>query len=167
MGRFLPIANNVVAEKTVPKFANEKVYYDGKQCWQYKVLYDRPGSYTFNVPSGITCVRTVIVGGGGKPSYGTNGNCCSFAGAGGAYSEKCMTVSAGTALQIQVGRQQQDSAVCCNTTLVHTAGGASAQVPGVATGGDWNSRGGCSGFSCNYCGGSVSHYCGSCKYFSK
>ena len=166
MARFLPIANNVVAEKTVPKFANAKVYYNGKECWQYKVLYDRPGSYTFNVPSGITCVRTVIVGGGGKPSYGTNGNCCSFAGAGGAYSEKCMTVSAGTALQIQVGRQQQDSAVCCNTSLVHTAGGASAQVPGNATGGDWNSRGGCSGYSCNYCGGSVSHYCGSCKYYS-
>jgi hypothetical protein len=164
MGRFVPITVSVESEKRAPKYAGAKVYYDGKQCWQYKVVYDRPGTYTFNVPAGVSCVRTVIVGGGGKPSCLTNGNCCSFAGAGGAYSERCMTVSPGTALSIQVGRQQQDSAVCCNTTLVHTAGGASGSTPGVATGGDWNSRGGCSGFSCNNCGGSLSHFCGSCKY---
>jgi hypothetical protein len=164
MGRFVPITVGITSEKRAPKFTGAKVYYDGKQCWQYKVVYDRPGSYTFTVPSGVTCVRSVLVGGGGKPSCLTNGNCCSFAGAGGGYSEKCMTVSAGTQLSFVVGRQEQDSTLSCNSVAVHTASGAVGSTPGTASGGDWNSRGGCSGFTCNYCNGSVSHYCGSCKY---
>ncbi len=164
MGRFVPITVSVQSEKRAPKFTGAKVYYDGKQCWQYKVVYDRPGTYTFDVPAGVTCARTVVVGGGGKPSCGSNGSCCSFAGAGGAYSEKCMTVSPGTQLTIVVGRQEGNSSVACNGTPVHTAGGAAGSTPGVATGGDWNSRGGCAGYTCNQCTGSLSHYCGSCKY---
>jgi len=161
MGRFIPVTVCYTAEKRIARVANAKVCYDGKQCWQYKVVYDRPGTYSFTPPPGITCVRTVIVGGGGKPIC-TNGNCCGFGGAGGAYSEKCMTVNSSTVLSITVGRQQQDSSVSCNTVSVHTAGGAVGCTPGSASGGDWNSRGGCASYTCNYCGGSVSHYCGAC-----
>ena len=171
MGRFVPISYNInVAEKQAPSFTGGKAYYDGKQCWQYKVVYDRPGSYTFNVPTTAICARTVIVGGGGKPkciSLNADGNssgCNSAAGAGGAYSEKCHAVTGGsTAFTIVVGRQEQDSTVACNSVAVHTAAGASGCIPGAASGGDWNSRGGCVGYSCNNCGSSYSHYCGSQK----
>ena len=172
MGRYIPIElTTVVAEKSQPKVVNAKGYYDGKQCWQYKVVYDRPGTYTFTMPTGITCARTVIVGGGGKPkciSVNKDGSTCnSSAGAGGAYSDKCHTVSgSGTTFTIVVGAQEQDSTVACNSTPVHTAGGAAGMIPGAATGGNWNSRGGCPGWTCNQCAGSVSHFCGSCKYLN-
>ena len=84
MGRFIPITVNFTAEKRVAKVPNAKVYYDGKQCWQYKVVYDKPGTYSYSPPAGITCLRTVIVGGGGKPIC-TSGNCCGYGGAGGGY----------------------------------------------------------------------------------
>ena len=147
-----------------------KSYYDGKQCWQYKICFDRPGSYCWQVPSNAVCVRTVLVGGGGKPKCGSvnfDGTTCnSAAGAGGAYSEKCHAVTPGqTYFCLIVGRQEQDTTLACNGTNVHTAGGAGGMVPGSASGGDWNSRGGCAGWTCNYCGGSYSQYCGSCKYF--
>ena len=164
MGRFVPVTVSVVSEKRAPKFTGAKSYYDGKQCWQYKVVYDRPGTYNFDVPAGIACVRTVIVGGGGKPVC-TIGSCCGHGGAGGGYSERCMTVAAGNQITVVVGRQSQDSTVACNSVAVHTAGGAVGCAPGAATGGQWNSRGGCSGFACNYCGGSVSH-CTACIFFT-
>lgn len=167
MGRFVPInVTNNVAEKRAAKVTNAKSYYDGKQCWQYKVVYDRPGTYTFTVPAGAICARTVIVGGGGKPVC-TVGGCYGTAGAGGGYSEKCHAVTAGTTyFTIVVGRQSQDSTVACNGSAVHTASGAVGCAPGGASGGDWNSRGGCTGYACNFCNGSVSHYCGSCICFS-
>lgn len=170
MGRFVPInVTTNVLEKRAPKFTGAKVYYDGKQCWQYKAVYDRPGTYTFNVPSGAICARTVIVGGGGKPkciSVNFDGSTCnSAAGAGGGYSDKCHAVTGGsTSFTITVGRQEATSSVSCNGTPVHSASGASGMIPGTATGGDWNSTGGCAGWTCNNCGGSYSHYCGSCKY---
>jgi len=171
MGRFVPISFNTVGlEKRAPKVsaagsvAGAKSYYDGTQCWQYKVVYDRPGCYCFVVPTTALCARTVIVGGGGKPMC-TNGNCCGFAGAGGAYSEKFHSVTGGTTyFTICVGRQQQNSSVACNGSAVHTAGGASYCTPGTASGGDFNSSGGLAGYNCNYCAGSVSHYCGACIY---
>lgn len=172
MGRFVPInVTTVIIEKVAPVVAGAKSYYNGKECWQNKVVYDRPGSYTFTVPSNAICARTVIVGGGGKPkciSVNFDGTTCnSAAGAGGAYSEQCHAVTGGTTyFSIVVGRQEQDSTVGCNGTAVHTAGGASGMIPGVGTGGNWNSRGGCAGWTCNYCGGSYSHYCGSCKYLN-
>lgn len=163
MGRFVPITFNVnVAEKTAPVVPGARVYYDGKQCWQYKVVYDRPGTYTFTTPTNAICVRTVLVGGGGKPkcsgsSFGS-GNCCSSAGSGGAYSEKCHAVSPGsTSFTLVVGRQEQDTTLACNGTPVHTAGGAAGCVQGVATGGDWNSTGGRGGWGCMNCDGSFSH----------
>lgn len=153
MGRFVPISfTTVVAEKAAPVVPGAKAYYDGKQCWQYKIVYDRPGTYTYTLPSSAICVRTVLVGGGGKPkclgqaTYG----CCSTAGSGGAYSEKCMAVSGGsTVLTLVVGRQEQDTTLACNGVAVHTAGGASGCVPGTASGGDWNSNGGQAGFNTN------------------
>jgi len=163
MGRFVPITvTTVIAEKAVPVVTAAKAYYDGKQCWQYKVVYDRPGSYTWTAPTNAVCVRTVLVGGGGKPkcsgtSFG-GGTCCSSAGSGGAYSEKCHGVTAGTTtFNLVVGRQEQDTTLACNSVAVHTAGGAAGCVQGVATGGDWNSTGGLGGWGCTYCGGSYSH----------
>lgn len=170
MGRFVPITFiQSVAEKASPAVPGAKAYYDGKQCWQYKIVYDRPGTYTYTLPSNAICARTVLVGGGGKPKCiqvpGDPSGCNSAAGAGGAYSEKIHAVTGGsTTFSIVVGRQEQDTTMACNSVAVYTAGGASGCVPGVATGGDWNSRGGCVGFTCNNCGGSYSHHCGSCKY---
>lgn len=172
MGRFVPISYNVnVAEKQAPVVTGAKSYYDGKQCWQYKVVYDRPGVYTFNMPTNAICARTVLVGGGGKPKCisvpGDGSSCNSAAGAGGGYSEKIHAVTGGTtSFTICVGRQEQDTTMACNGSAVHTAGGAAGCIPGTATGGDWNSRGGCVGYTCNNCGASYSHYCGSCKYLN-
>ena len=170
MGRFVPISFTTnVAEKSAPTVPGAKAYYDGKQCWQYKIVYDRPGTYTYTLPSNAICARTVLVGGGGKPKCGSvaadGSGCNSAAGAGGSYSEKHHAVSGGsTAFTLVVGRQEQDTTLACNAVNVHTAGGASGCIPGAASGGDWNSRGGCTGYTCNYCGGSYSHHCGSCKY---
>ena len=165
MGRFVPITVTTVAGAEKPsqfKVTGGKALYDGKQCWQYKVVYDRPGTYTFTVPTGAICARTVIVGGGGKPIC-SGADCRGYAGAGGAYSEKCHAVTGGTtAFTIVVGRQHGDSTVACNGTAVHTAGGAVGCAPGAASGGNWNSKGGCGGFSCAYCGGSYSQCHGTC-----
>jgi len=167
MGRFVPIivTENPVLEKTSAfKVTGGKGYYDGKQCWPYKVVYDRPGTYTFTVPSGIVCARTIVVGGGGKPKCISIGSCCSAAGSGGGLSEKYFTVTPGTTIGITVGRQEGTSSVTCNSVAIHSATGASGCVRGAGSGGDWNSTGGYGGWGCNYCAGSVSHWCGSCKY---
>jgi len=166
MGRFVPVNLDIqVAEKTPSAQPGAKVYYDGKQCWQYKAVYKEPGAYTWTAPAGITCARSVLIGGGGKAVHQSN-TCCSFGGAGGAYSEKCMAVGSSTSFCIIVGKQEQDSTLSCNGTPVHTAGGATCCTPGTATGGDWNSCGGNAGYSCNHCGGSYSHHCGSCTYIT-
>lgn len=166
MGRFVPVNLDItIAEKTAPKHPGAKVYYDGKQCWQYKAVYSEPGAYTWTAPAGITCARSVLIGGGGKATHQSS-TCCSYGGAGGAYSEKCMTVGSGTSFCIIVGKQEQDSTLACNGTPVHTAGGATCCNRGVPTGGDWDSFGGQPGYTCNYCGGSYSHWCGSCTYIT-
>lgn len=173
MGRFVPITVTTVAGAEKPSqfsVPGGKGYYDGKQCWQYKVVYDRPGTYTYTLPATAICARTVLVGGGGKPKCGTVPNdgsgCNSAPGAGGAYSEKCHVGTGEPVFTVVVGRQEQDSTLACNAVAVHTAGGAAGCIPGAASGGDHNSRGGGVGYTCNYCGGSYSHYCGSCKCFS-
>ena len=172
MGRFVPITVTTVAGAEKPNqfsVTGGKGYYDGKQCWQYKVVYDRPGTYTYTLPATAICARTVLVGGGGKPKCGSvvfdGSSCNSAAGAGGAYSDKCHVSTGSPVFTLVVGRQEQDTTLACNSVAVHTAGGAAGYTPGAASGGDWNSRGGCSGYTCNYCGGSYSHYCGSCKCF--
>jgi len=164
MGRFVPITVTTVAGAEKPSqfsVTGGKGYYDGKQCWQYKVVYDRPGTYTYTLPSTAICARTVLVGGGGKPKCGGSsfggGTCCSAAGSGGAYSEKCMVGTGSPVFTVVVGRQEQDTTLACNSVAVHTAGGAAGCVPGAASGGDWNSCGGTSGWGCMYCGGSYSH----------
>jgi hypothetical protein len=154
MGRFVPITVTAVAGAEKPsqfQVTGGKGYYNGNQCWQYKIVYDRPGTYTFTAPSNATCVRTVLVGGGGKPKCFAGGDqgCCSTAGSGGAYSEKCHAITPGsTTFTLVVGRQEQDTTLACNSVAVHTAGGAAGCVPGVATGGDWNSSGGRTGGNC-------------------
>jgi hypothetical protein len=134
----------------------QKYAYDGNSCWQNRVIIDTPGSYTFTVPAGVTCLRTIAVGGGGKSSY-TASSTTNYAGAGGGYVEKVDTVVAGCTVTVVVGRQQQDttiSYVCAGgATRTLTAGGATCCNPGTASGGDWNSIGGTGG--CAYSGGNA------------
>src|SRR5210317_338899 len=143
-----------------------KYAYDANETWQNKVTIDTPGNYTFTVPSGVTCMRTIAVGGGGK-SYCTQ-TCCGYAVAGGAYAEKWDTVQGGCTVTVVVGKQQQDTTISYTNSggsaINMTAGGAIGCTYGTASGGDINSCGGCAGKNCSCCGGSYSHYCGSCIY---
>ena len=154
----------VAQTTTCYQTATHKYSYDATNCWSNRIMLDTPGSYTFTMPAGATCLRTVAVGGGGK-SKCTVGQCCGVAGAGGAYVERVDTVASGCTVTIVVGRQEQDSTIAyTNTGAVArtlTAGGAAGCVAGVASGGDWNSNGGCAGWNYNLCS-SYSHYCGSC-----
>jgi hypothetical protein len=146
----------------------QKYAYDANQCWQNRIILDSPGSYSFTLPATSSgCMRVVAVGGGGK-SKCTNGNCCGFAGAGGGYAEKWDCVVPGTTVSITVGRQESSTTISYNASgcsaRTITATGAAGCTPGAGSGGDINSNGGAAGYNCSYCGGSVSHYCGSCLY---
>ena len=141
-----------------------KYAFDANSDFQNRVILDSPGNYTFQVPDGVTCLRTIAVGGGGKSKC--TQTCCGYAGAGGGYSEKWDTVAGTTTVTVVVGRQEQDTTISYTNAAVQsialTAGGAGGCNIGTASGGDWNSNGGIAGKNCNYCGGSYSHYCGSC-----
>lgn len=143
-----------------------KYAYDANENWPNRVIIDTPGNYTFTVPSGVNCVRTIAVGGGGK-SYQTQ-TCCGYAGAGGSYAETWDSINSGCSINIVVGKQQQDTTISYTnsgaTACTITAGGATGCTPGTAAGGCINSTGGAAGKNCSYCGGSYSHYCGSCIY---
>ena len=164
MGRYISTgatqANSctLVGQSTCYQVDCQKYAYDGNSCWQNRVIIDTPGSYTFTVPTGVTCIRTIAIGGGGKSSYAASAT-THYAGAGGGYVERVDTIAAGCAVTIVVGRQQQDTTIAyTNSSAVArtlTAGGAVCCNPGTATGGDWNSIGGASG--CSYSGG---NYCG-------
>jgi hypothetical protein len=176
MGRYISTgaapANSCVAytPTTCYQVSQYKYTYDSNECWQNRIIVDTPGSYSFTMPSGTSCcLRVIAVGGGGKVKC-TNGNCCGFAGAGGGYSEKVSCVAAGCVVTIVIGRQEQDTTVAYTNSSAAlqtiTGGGAGGCNVGAASGGDWNSTGGPAGFNCQYCGGSVTHYCGSCIYTS-
>ncbi len=144
--------------------STHKYSYDANECWQNKIVIDTPGAYTFTVPTGITCMRAIAVGGGGKVKP-CNPACCGTAGGGGGYAEKYFTVSAGCSIQITVGRQEGNTSVTYTPgSILVTGGGAAACTGGSASGGDWNSTGGEGGYNRNYCGGGASHYCGACIY---
>lgn len=143
----------LVCGQIYPRFSNSYFEYscDINECWPNRVVVNTPGSYSFTFPSGATCARAVVVGGGGK--WGCRpAACCVFAGAGGAYSEKFFTATAGTTATLCVGSQQSSSTFAYPTASVTlTAGGASFCTPGTATGGDWNSTGGCAGMAWAQC----------------
>lgn len=172
MGRYISTGSaqtgtnacSTIINSTCYQTTAQKYSFDANSCWQNRVIIDTPGSYTFTVPAGATCLRTIAVGGGGKAKCVCE--CSGFAGAGGAYVERVDTVASGCTVTIVVGRQEQDTTIAyTNSGAVArtlTAGGAAGCVAGVGSGGDWNSNGGCAGKSCNYCGGSYSHSCGTC-----
>jgi len=174
MGRFISTGTTQVGTNCCQAVINSTCYqvnthrynYDNNACWQNRVIVDTPGSYSFTVPAGVTCLRTIAVGGGGK-SYINCSACCGTAGGGGGYAERQDTVASGCVVTVVVGRQQQDTTISytnsAGTARVLTGGGAVGPAGGVASGGDWNSNGGNGGINCNYCGG-LSHYCGSCIY---
>lgn len=148
---------STIVSSTCYQVTSQKYAYDANSCWQNRVILDTPGSYTFTVPAGVTCIRTIAVGGGGKSSYAAS-TTTNYAGAGGGYVERTDTIAAGCAVTVVVGRQQQDTTIAYTATggaRTLTAGGAVCCNPGTATGGDWNSIGGCAG--CGYSGG---YYCG-------
>ena len=156
MGRFVTTTTSATLT-TCYQCPTHKYSYDANECWQNKLVLDRPGSYTFTVPSGVSCIRTVAVGGGGKPCF--SDFYCNAAGAGGAYVEAVHTIASGCIVTTVVGRQQQDttiSYVCSGgATVTHTAGGAVGCNPGVgsttsATACVFCSRGGCAGHGCNF-----------------
>jgi len=170
MGRFISTGTTQIGTNTCSvgvattcyQVTSQQYAYDANSCWQNRVIVDTPGSYTFVVPAGVTCLRTIAVGGGGKVK-GCSPVCCGMAGAGGAYVERTDTVVPGCIVTVVVGRQEQDttiSYVCAGgATRLLTAGGAAACTPGVGSGGEWNSSGGCAGFN-----QSSGVSCGKCVY---
>ena len=149
--------------------STHKYTYNQNECWQNRIIIDTPGSYSFTVPTGISCLRTIAIGGGGKPKCTNSGTCQGAAGSGGGYAERWDTVAAGCAVTIVVGRQEQDTTISyTNSSAVArtiTGGGAAGCVAGVGAGGDWISTGGNGGLNFSYCGGSLSTTCGSCICF--
>lgn len=172
MGRYISTGTtqanttSVITASSCYQTSAHKYAYDATSCWSNRIIIDTPGNYTFTVPANATCFRAIAIGGGGK-SYITCTACCGTAGGGGGYSERVDTVNAGCTVTIVVGRQQQDTTIAYtnsgSTARTLTGGGAVGPLPGVASGGDWNSNGGNGGINCNYCG-NLSHYCGSCIY---
>ena len=110
--------------------------------------YTTDGSYTFNVPSGVTSIVAKVWGGGGA-HYGSGGG---DGGAGG-YCEKAFTVSGGS-LSIVVGAGNTftgaprsgdggDSTVTYDSTTITASGGGGTNdsdtgIGGTASGGDLN-----------------------------
>lgn len=174
MGRYVSTGSaqanscTMAVQTTCYQVSTHKYSYNANECWQNKLVLDTPGTYSFTVPSGISCLRVISVGGGGKPKCVVS--CSNYAGAGGGYAERWDTVAAGCTVSIVVGRQEQDTTISyTNSSAVArtvTGGGAAGCVAGTASGGDWNSIGGCAGKGCNYCGGSFSHWCGTCMYIT-
>lgn len=146
-------SQTLVCGRIYPRFNQTKFVYscDSNECWPNRVLIDTPGSYTFTVPSGATCARAVLVGGGGK--FGCKpGTTSIFGGAGGAYAEKFFSATAGTSMSIVVGAQQQSTSLSYPTnSLTVTAGGATFCTAGTASGGDINSTGGAAGCAFSSC----------------
>jgi hypothetical protein len=147
MGRFIQSSATATLQPVYKE--DDHIYeYDQNSCWQNKVVIERPGSYTFTVPTGVNCMRVIAVGGGGKACYSRN--CCNHAGAGGGYVERIDTVAPGCAVNIVVGRQQQDTTIAYTCSgggaVTVTGGGAAACTPGAASGGNIrNSTGGRAG----------------------
>jgi len=159
MGRFVTTTTSATLT-TCYQTPTHKYSYNANECWQNKIVLDTPGSYTFTVPAGVTCIRAVAVGGGGKPVSSVY-YCyyCNVAGAGGGYVEAVNGINSGCVVTVVVGRQQQDttiSYVCSGgTTVTHTASGAVGCVRGggSTTGATANvlcSCGGCAGYGCNF-----------------
>ena len=143
---------------TCYQVSGQQYSYDANECWQNKVLVNRPGTYTFTMPAGTSgCMRAIAVGGGGKALC--SDFYCNFAGSGGGYSEAVHSVAAGCTVTIVVGRQMQDTTIsytCAGGTVQTITGGGATQsgnnaIPGAASGGNYmNSRGGCGGWGRNY-----------------
>ena len=181
MGRYISTGSTqanactLVGQSVCYQVNEQKYDYDGNSCWQNRVIIDTPGSYTFTVPAGVTCLRTIAIGGGGKASFAASAS-CNYGGAGGGYVEKTDTVASGCVVTIVVGRQQQDTTISYTSTSgarTLTAGGGVCCNPGAASGGDWNSIGGASGLGCaggTYCGVGncflFSTCCGYCVVYS-
>ena len=106
--------NNVA--RTCYQIDGHKYSYSPNECWQNRIMIDAPGNYTFTVPAGVTCMRAIAIGGGGK-SKGQNPACCGMAGAGGGYAERAFGVTEGEIVSVVVGRQE------ANTTITYSTGG--------------------------------------------
>ena len=170
MGRYIgtgttqPNSLNVVQASTCYQTETHKYSHDTNSCWSHRVILDTPGNYTFTVPANATCLRTIAVGGGGKPTFSSSAT-CNFGGAGGGYVERTDSVASGCTVTIVVGRQAQDTTISYTNSSADartlTAGGGVCCNPGAASGGDWNSTGGLPGQ-----GYGAGYYCGVGNCFS-
>lgn len=172
MGRYISTGTAQVSActtytaTTCYQVTGHKYAYDANECWQNKLVLDRPGTYTFTVPAGSSgCIRAIAVGGGGKALC--SDFYCNWAGSGGGYAESVNSVAVGCTVTVVVGRQMQDTTISytCTGGVAQTVTGggatqsAAAAVPGVGSGGNYmNSRGGCGGIGRNY-----QETCGSCQ----
>ena len=113
MGRYISTGTAQVSActsytaTTCYQVANHKYSYDPNECWQNKLVLDRPGTYTFTVPTGSSgCIRAIAVGGGGKALC--SDFYCNWAGSGGGYAESVNAVAVGCTVTVVVGRQMKE-----------------------------------------------------------
>ena len=96
-----------------------------------QTAYTSPGSYTFTVPSGVTSISMVAIGGGGNggSNYGSGG------GGGGLGYKNNYSVTAGQQLSVLVGYNEENSYVVNTSTLKGGSGGRGGTGTAANTGG--------------------------------
>ena len=96
-----------------------------------QTAYTSPGSYTFTVPSGVTSVSMVAIGGGGNggSNYGSGG------GGGGLGYKNNYSVTAGQQLAVLVGWNEEGSYVVNTSTVKGGSGGRGGTGTAANTGG--------------------------------
>ena len=94
--------------------------------------FTAPGVYNFTVPSGVSCITALTIGGGGGSSGtpGTSGLSSSGGGGGGLHWRNCMTVCAGNILRVVVG---EGGIAAGTTTGTGGDGGNSCIIAGICT----------------------------------
>ena len=114
--------------------------------------FTTPGSHTFTVPAGITCIQVEAWGAGGGGGRNTNNGLGRGGGGGGAFARSILTVTPGATYNVIVGQggtggnltavQNSGGASIFGTNIVSAAGGG-----GVANNSDTGGVGGAAGSS--------------------
>jgi hypothetical protein len=110
----------------------------GKQI----IVYSTPGTYNFTIPTGITKIKAIVVGGGGSTGAPACGSGTAFGGGGGAGTAiKMLDVSATTSIQVIVANG--GGSIGCGGGTTGTTGGTSSIAGGTisATGGGGSTSG--------------------------
>ena len=112
---------------------------------QSEQLFEKPGTYTWICPAGVTSVSVVCIGGGGNERE--NGSGAYYGGAGGGLGYKNnITVTPGTAYTVIVGAAEGSSEFKLSTTgLVGASGGVGQSTRGAPLHGSSGGLGGYGG----------------------